>query len=371
MKRFATLFLLLIAVSCTTTQPDTPRDIKLTLGATPYSSVFTDGDSGEWTVWGASMIKGEDNLYHIFYSRWKKSLGWSWTTDSEIAHAVSSSPYGPWEYKDVALPRRGREFWDGWCTHNPTIHSFDGKYYLYYMGNTGNGENYCTPQQAALNWEHRNGQRIGVAVAESLDGPWRRFDTPLIDASEDPEAPDALLTSNPSICRHPNGEYLMIYKSVAKKNAAPGYGPVSLMAATSMSPTGPFVKSPRQPFDFQGEQFPAEDPYIWYQDGRYRAIVKRVSSGEARNHSLMLYESDNGLDWREAKESHLSDIEVLWEDGKLQKLDHLDRPQLYVEDGKPKVILFAADTLGSDGVVNSWNMQMPIESIFVDGDTTL
>ncbi len=348
--------------SCATKQLETPRDFAMTLGKTPYSSVYTNGDDGVWTVWGASMVRDEEGLYHIFYSRWKKNLGWAWVTDSEIAHATSSSPYGPWEFRNVALERRGSEFWDGLCTHNPTIHRFDGKYYLYYMGNTGDGENPCTPQKLTLNWTHRNNQRIGVAVAESLDGPWKRFDKPLIDVSEDAGAPDALLTSNPSICRHPDGQYLMIYKAVAKKIKTVSGGPVSLMAATSDSPTGPFVKSERQPFDFKGESFPAEDPYIWYQDGRYRAIVKRVKGGEsAKHHSLMVYESDNGLDWREAQKSHLSDIEVLWEDNRLLKLDHLDRPQLYIEDGKPKVILFSADTLSGNGVVDSWNMQMPIK----------
>ncbi len=91
------------------------------------------------SIWGASMVKGEDSLYHLFYSRWPKNLGWAWVTHSEIAHAVSSSPFGPFEFKDVALSTRGAGFWDGLCTHNPNIHVFAGKYYLYYMGNTGDG----------------------------------------------------------------------------------------------------------------------------------------------------------------------------------------------------------------------------------------
>ncbi len=346
------------AVACTKTNQ--PLNLEISLEKTPYSSVFTNGDDGEWTVWGASMIKGEDGLYHILYSRWPKIKYWAWTTDSEIAHAVSESPLGPWEFKNVALPRRGAEYWDGWCTHNPTIHRFDGKYYLYYMGNTGNGYNPTLPDRVILNWEHRNNQRIGVAVADDINGPWKRFDKPLIDVSVDSLAPDAVLTSNPSICRGADGNYLMIYKAVGKQKPAPAYGPVSLMAATSSSPTGPFIKSEQQPFDFEGEEFPAEDPYIWYQDGRYRAIVKRVSASNSSEHTLLQYESTDGLVWNEAKSSHISDIEVTWEDGRTQKLAHLDRPQLYIEDGEPKVILFAADTIGEGGVVNSWNMQMPL-----------
>ena len=48
-------------------------------------------------------------------------------------------------------------------THNPTVIRARGKYYLYYMGNTGDGSF----------WSHRNNQRIGVAVADKPEGPWR------------------------------------------------------------------------------------------------------------------------------------------------------------------------------------------------------
>lgn len=168
------------------------------------------------------MVKGDYGLYHIFYSRWLKSLGWAWVTDSEIAHATSESPYGPWNFKDVVLERRGKEYWDGWCTHNPTVHKFGNKYYLYYMGNTGDGIVTRTPGKEKLNWTHRNNQRIGVAVADNPNGPWKRFDKPLIDVTPNDSAYDCLMTSNPSICEMADGKYLLIYKGVDKKYLLPG-----------------------------------------------------------------------------------------------------------------------------------------------------
>ena len=82
-------------------QPDLTYEISL--GKVPATAVFKNGDDTTWSVWGASVVKGEDDLYHMFYSRWPKALGWSWAVDSEIAHATSSSPYGPWEFSDVTL----------------------------------------------------------------------------------------------------------------------------------------------------------------------------------------------------------------------------------------------------------------------------
>jgi hypothetical protein len=84
--------------------------------------------------WGASIIKGKDGRYHMFYSRWKKEYSFTgWLTHSEIAHAVSKTPYGPWKYKNTVLSGRGNNHWDAITAHNPKIKFFEGRYYLYYI----------------------------------------------------------------------------------------------------------------------------------------------------------------------------------------------------------------------------------------------
>lgn len=133
-------------------------------------------DDPTFDIWCGSMVSGDDSRYHLFYSRWPHALGHrAWVTHSEIAHAVADHPLGPYNHQDVALPPRGRDFWDGLCTHNPTVQQFGSMYYLYYMGNTGDGQELLT-----LNWTNRNNQRIGVAIADNPQGLWTRFDEPLI-----------------------------------------------------------------------------------------------------------------------------------------------------------------------------------------------
>ncbi len=350
----------LMLASCGTAEPENIT-YEISLGRVPKTAIFKDGDDTTWSVWGASMVKGEDNLYHIFYSRWPKKLGWSWVVDSEIAHATSKSPYGPWEFQDISLPRRGKEYWDGWCTHNPTIQKIDGKYYLYYMGNTGDGEVTCEPdKREVINWQHRNNQRIGVAVADSPYGPWTRFDEPLIDVSDDPKAPDCLMTSNPSVCQMEDGKMLFVYKVVGQENPLPMGGPVLHMVATADSPIGPITKHNKLAFHFEGERFAAEDPYIWFADGKYHAIVKRIRHiDNKRVFSLMNFESDNGYDWAEAPYKQVSDLEITMEDGAYHKLAHLERPQVYIENGEPLLLLCAADTL--EGFKrHSFNVQIPL-----------
>ena len=327
-------------------------DLQSMIQPIPRSAKFIDDSL---YIWCGSLVKSHiDKKYHLFYSRWPRKLGMaSWATHSEIAHAVSKSPYGPFEFKDVVLPPRGPAFWDGMVTHNPTIHFFNGKYYLYYMGNFGDGK-VTTPQ---LNWTHRNNQRIGVAIADDPNGPWTRFDKPLLDVSSDSSASDAQLVSNPSVTQMPDGRFLMVYKAVAKKRPQPFGGPVVHLTAIAEKPDGPFIKQNKPIFTSETSDFPAEDPYVWFQDNCFYAIVKDMKGAFTNaGRSLVLFYSLNGLDWKLAKHPLVSSLDVKWADGASQHLEALERPQLFFEKGKPRILLCAVnETLG-----HSFNVQIPL-----------
>ena len=97
----------------------------------PHTPAFES--EGYW-VWGSSVVKGEDGKYHMFVSRFPKSLPFhpGWMVASEIVHAISDTPQGPYRFSDVALPARGAQYWDGRSTHNPRILKYKGKYYFSY-----------------------------------------------------------------------------------------------------------------------------------------------------------------------------------------------------------------------------------------------
>lgn len=318
------------------------------------TSVFSDP---EYNIWCGSVVEGGDGRFHMFYSRWKRSDGHNaWVTHSEIARAVSDSPHGPFRHAAVILPARDRAFWDGACTHNPTIIKTGGKYYLYYMGNSGDRE-----RTDGLNWQHRNNQRIGVAVADRPEGPWKRFDKPLIDVSPDPAAPDALAVNNPSVTLRPDGSVLMIYKAIGRKGALPFGGPVVHLTATAGDPLGPFEKQLQPILTLPGESFTAEDPFLWRQDGRHLAIVKDMGGHfTGAGTSLALFTSSDGLSgWQPAPNPLVSRIEVRRPDGSLWKLRKLERPQVLTVAGRPVALYCAAaDTPDLSG---SFNLAIPLE----------
>lgn len=293
----------------------------------------------DWFIWGASMVRDAEGTCHLFYSRWPKKYGFNaWTSHSEIAHATSNHPLGPYIHRGTALPERSADFWDGLCTHNPTVLEYGGKYYLYYMGNTGDKQ--LEPNQDSFNWTHRNNQRIGVAVASHPAGPWQRSSKPLIDTDA-----ASIMVSNPAITPRPDGGFLMIYKEVGSSEPLPFGGPVVHRVALSHEPDGPFITQPDPVFTCDDVMFPAEDPYVWTQDNRYFAILKDMNGHFTdANRSLVLFESDDGTDWRLSDPCMLSDRTVQFEDGSMKKFDYLERPQLFLQNGVPSVLFCAART---------------------------
>ncbi|HQR32344.1 MAG TPA: glycoside hydrolase family protein [Blastocatellia bacterium] len=333
-------------------QPDS-LDFQKLIRPVPLTAKFELPDH---YVWCGTLTKADDGKYYLLFSRWPRALGHNaWVTHSEVGVAVGNSPLGPFTFKTVALPARGKQFWDGLCTHNPTVQRFGKKFYLYYMGNTGDGVAMKT-----LNWTHRNNQRIGVAVADHPLGPWQRFDQPLIEPTVG--FYDALMCSNPSVTQRPDKGFLMVYKAVGDKNKMPFGGPVLHCVAQSDSPTGSFKKHPNPVFKKEGVAFAAEDPFIWHDGNRYRAIVKD-NEGYFTNagKSLALFESADGLDWKLSAHPLVATTEIQWANGQRQKMNSLERPQLWFEKGKPAVLLCASDV--SPAREYSFNVQIPLQAL--------
>lgn len=282
--------------------------------------------------WGGSIVKSEDGLYHLFYSRWPKASKFTgWLLFSEIAHAVSTNPSGPWKYKETVLKGRGEGHWDAITAHNPKIKYFEGKYYLYYIS-TNLGDKSFTDEllmETSLRgnshptWKIlRPNQRTGVAVATSLSGPWERFDSPLIE----PSGPITTLTVNPAIDRGKDGRYYLIVKG--DKPNEPNFVRNQAMGISD-SPLGPFVIQPEPVIDYMD----TEDMSLWYDQKRekYYAIFHA--------HTFIgLVSSLDGIHWEKDKEFEIMPKEVKKKGGTTLLPDRLERPFVYREDQTVRVL---------------------------------
>jgi len=311
---------------------------------TAVAHVFGDKN---WEQWGCGVIKGEDDKYHMFYARWPKKLGHNaWLTHSEIAHAVAEKPEGPYTYVDTALSCNGGD-WDQITAHNPKIKHFDGKYYLYYISTHDSGMNASEDKLQKAHsdkgyWKIlRFNQRSGVAVSDSLNGPWKRCEKPIIE----PSGPIANLTVNPTVTKGSDGKYWMMIKG-----DKPGSGRQRNQAiAISDVPVGPFVLQPKPAID----GFDTEDADLWYDKNR-----KRFYALFHMHKNIGLITSPDGLNWTKAKSFKVTPNKTLInaETGKQRRIKRVERPFVLLDENDEPMMIFVTALQGS-----SYNFVLTLE----------
>lgn len=321
---------------------------------------------GYW-VWGSSVVKSPDGKYHMYVSRFPKSLPFhpGWMVASEIVHAVADSIQGPYTFSDVALPPRGAQYWDGKSTHNPRIFYYNNKYYLIYMGSTHPFEE-PTYDELTLDSKWcivgRANKRIGLAVAESPYGPWKRMNEPIVKT--EPNTFYSFLASNPSPVIQEDGSVLMIFKGrhYTKEDK---HSSMVLGVAYAKNIEGPYeVLNDKQPIfhvDGQGE---AEDPFLWKDEKGYHIIFKdHVGKFTGEKGGGAMAHSSDGVNWVIDKDPKAYSLTVEWEDGSIEKQGQLERPFIYFENGKPMYVFFATmdGPGGFENATHSWNMCIPIK----------
>ena len=293
-------------------------------------------ESPDWYVWGTSPIDGPDGKVHVFYSRWPaaRKMG-GWINRSEIAHAVADTPESPFEYVETVLAPRGPGFWDGTTCHNPHIQKIGDQFCLFYIGNS-NGKT--------------DTKRVGLATANSLVGPWKRPNEPLLQTGG-VDAWDNHCTSNPAYVRHPDGQHWLYYKSWNSSDYYNSSHPTIrgnrkyglAMAEKVGGPYRKYAGNPVIDYSARGNNTQLEDAYVWFEDGKFRMVARDMG---IFGHEMGLYlESSDGTRWSEPQIAYLPVREYVQQPpapSHLTKYGRFERPQLLLRNGKPAYLFVAS-----------------------------
>ena len=342
------IFLLINLFACTLTKKTT-GDLNIHQLIQPLSKEGIFRDTAYYN-WGGSIIKGEDEKYHLFYARWKREYTFAgWLTFSEIAHAVSNKPTGPWIYQETVLQGGRKGNWDEITAHNPKIKYSEGKYYLYYIATNFGGKDYTDQTLMATNGKTleddnrrllREQQRTGVAISNTLNGPWKRLDKPIIE----PSGPIVTLTVNPAIAKGADNQYYLIVKG-DKPNETRFIRNQAI--ASSPRPAGPFKMQPNPVIG----NLDTEDVSMWYDEKKAKFFAVFHA------HTFIgLMTSGDGLNWKKAKNYTITNKKVLLTDDTFLSPDRMERPFVYVENDQP-VVLCLAVKKGND----SYTIFIPLQ----------
>jgi len=282
----------------------------------------------DYFCWGMSVIQWTDGKYHGYYARWPKKTGQAgWMTHCEIAHAVADQPEGPFKTIGVAIESRNLKGWDIINAHNPSVCVAHGKIHIYYIANRLRDDFKATAEHPYPSdvWMKknrknivRNRQCIGVATADSPNGPFIRAPKPVV-------VPDGKqfknIAVNPAVI-YQNGKFIMIVKGDdAKKD---GWFRIQLVGHADKA---------EGPFTFQNEAIydkaQTEDACIWYDqiEKKYHSLIHVMG----KPHLAHLI-SDDSFKWREAKPFFLKKKEFKLSDGTVWKPSRVERPFVLTND---------------------------------------
>ncbi|MFO1489514.1 MAG: hypothetical protein U1F87_01040 [Kiritimatiellia bacterium] len=193
------------------------------------------------------------------------------------------------------------------------------------------------------------------------------IDQPIVTISDDKAAFDSLCVTNPPGER-PDGGVLLIYKAVESVEGKIGGGKVRYGAALADKPEGPYTKKTGRIFEPDdvgagGHHMLAEDPYLWFSKTygtvitRWRGMLSASLTGASGG--IVLFRSEDGLNWKPAAHPKVLGNRYQWADGTMST-DRIERPALLF-DGETPVALpgAASDNKNRDG---TYNVQIPLIS---------
>ncbi|MEO1237569.1 MAG: glycoside hydrolase family protein [Planctomycetota bacterium] len=332
-------------------------------------------------VWDGSLIEGDDGEWHLFASRWPKRLPMhpSWLLESEIVRATAPTATGPFTFREVVLPERDPVFFDARMTHNPSIRRVGDTYLLFYIGVTYGVDAPDDPTRYPSEDVHRTDpwlrevwlrKRIGLATSDSLAGPWRRMDEPLLLPRADRW--DNGTSSNPSPWVEPDGSIYLAYKS-ANVSSGTRLRPFRIGLARAEAWDRPFERVLDHPvLPPTGTEGSVEDPYLFREgDGLWHLLVKDLSgvaSGH-KGHGLHAT-SEDAIHWHWDEPMHAYGLDVRWRHGdgggvRHETLTHIERPQLVFDrEGRATHFTAACARGGGDlqGLTDTWVGVWPLSS---------
>jgi len=235
----------------------------------------------------------------------------SWETNSQVIHATSSTPQGPYTVKDVALPTEH---------HNPTIRkATDGTYLLYTIG-----ENYDKPVNCKVGEVRSEGVMVGggiivLAYSKSLDGPWQINDPAMMIHGRNGKWDE--MVTNPAPVIMPNGTVLLFYRGSSTQNGKKIYE-IGLAAAPTWK--GPYTRV----VDTSLFTVSNEDPFVWQaKDGHFHMLTHYFAGGGGHAFSA------DGVKWKFGGLGY--NQTVVYDDHTTQQLGRRERPQVLIENGVP------------------------------------
>lgn len=203
----------------------------------------------------SDIIKVGD-LYYVWYSKGPKSSGY----DATVWYATSTDGHD-WTEQGMAVGKGevGSGAFDEASVFTPNIMVAEGKYYLFFTG-------------ISRHMKVRPDSKIGLAVADSPDGPWvKSASNPVLKGGDNPEDFDSHLIDDACLLVR-DGKYWFYYKG---RQLGKSPSQTQLGLAIADKPEGPYTKHPSNPI-IPGNH----EVLVWPEGDGVAALIGQVGPKE-------------------------------------------------------------------------------------------
>ncbi len=297
------------------------------------SAVSTRG----WCLWGASPVIDDQGRINLMVERWPSGGSWDegWRKHSEIALYRSEGVKldGPFYYVKTVLKGTG-EGWDAVGMHNSCVHKVDGKYVLLHIANDWLG---------GLA-KHGPNQRIGMRIADSLEGPWRKVgnDGMVLEPGAWC-AGSACGVNNPAYVKSPDGKHLIYFKAYP----GPRREGIRMGVAVSDKLEGPY-RIHDTPITANDHYIEDGTAFLW---GDQVCLITTDNHGAIERGGGLLWVSDDGINFREKPLHAFHPLRKYLKHGVPDGARAIygreikfERPQMLTVDNRPLCLYLASGT---------------------------
>lgn len=209
--------------------------------------------------------------YFVWYSRGRFSHGY----DASIWYATSADGRR-WQERGEALPRGPAGSWEEQSVFTPNILVAEGRYWLFYT---------AVPKPFVATGSNLTRTAIGVASADSPDGPWTRCaDNPILRPSGNERNFDGVRVDDACLVVK-DGKYLLYFKGRQSFRTTPHETRMGLAVADR--PQGPYIRVQPDPVIGGGHEV-----VVWRQGKGVAALISNHGSDDLKNR---VFYAEDGL----------------------------------------------------------------------------
>lgn len=213
----------------------------------------------------SDVIKVGD-LFYVWYSKGIISPGY----DATVWYATSSDGV-KWTEKGMALAKGKAGSWEGGSVFTPNILVAEGRYWLFYTGTSMDYGKGFNPDS-----------KIGLAVSDSADGPFKRVSgEPVITNSDKKSDFDSHLVDDACLIVK-DGRYWCYYKG-RQLGKSPAH--TQMGVAIADKPEGPYIKHESNPVIAGNHEV-----LVWTQGSGVGAMIGTTGPAEIKN--SVMYSAD-------------------------------------------------------------------------------